>query len=1065
MKLGSHAKLLSAMAACPVKDRRNMELHDCILLRIGLWKTSRRAALWIAGLMIVSLAVAQTPKAGDETISTPAKSATNELKITATQPAGGGAMATNLQAMTVTVLDAQTGRGIAGAKVWAPYAIPFREAPGTNDWGTPTDENGVAVVSLARSLAEDKRAQNFSLSVLHSNYAPRDVMWISDSGNVGRTLPPAHALKLERGITIGGFVRDENGAPVPGARMVPWGNGYRGFSLGTGVRQSQEYSSISRNEGNATITDARGFWTRANIPTDLQAIRIEVIRPAGARVQFATDAQARQLSVEPAETVSLADLRATNAGMVLKNGFTVRGMVVDEAGKPLARVRLKERPGRTTHTPPYVLTNGTDGRFELPHRTALQFVLTAEADGLATKTVFVTPASDAPEVRIVLPPAKPLRVRVLGERDEPVVGAALQIVDWRSGNQVLDWRGATDAEGRVVWTNAPDQEVSFWIQTTNYPVRGVKFLADGTERTVRLRQGADQAINVRVKAQDATTGEALKSFVIRRNVQWGEEFKDWGRPGDDGEFRSTIATDEFQRGTVSSFRVRVGAEGYAPWTSDHIYFEEGDQDLTVKLKQAPAPAGVVLQPDGRPAENAKVLLNTANDSLFANTPGGEFFTRPGVLTQRTGKDGAFRFDAAEELNRLLATHPTGFASVTVGEFLRAKEIRLLPWARVEGILRVGGKPLANERVSVKSPINWASANTPGQNSHLLVFSTSTDAAGRFSFTNLPPGDYLLYRTPHVVMGTSTVESHRLPFDLSAGETKRIDYGFGGRRVVGHVETSAPVDWQNDSQVLALKLPEPPPAPNYYAFADHKEFEKARNAYGQLPAVREHARKEQQFQLVFDREGNFKMDDVPPGTYALRLRVTKPPENPNMRYQRNEQELASLVREVTIPSGAPGEEFGLGMLELEVKETVASTRPAASFKAAQLDGKPFDSESLRGKPAVMLFWANWAPQSAERLAALQKLRDGFTAKDRIEFVTVNLDEDVATARNALKGLESGWTHTRLDGPARSDITEQLAVDTLPTLLLLDAQGRMAARDPETRRLSAALERLLKQGTKK
>src|SRR5205823_1826097 len=136
--------------------------------------------------------------------------------------------------------------------------------------------------------------------------------------------------------------------------------------------------------------------------------------------------------------------------------------------------------------------------------------------------------------------------------------------------------------------------------------------------------------------------------------------------------------------------------------------------------------------------------------------------------------------------------------------------------------------------------------------------------------------------------------------------------------------------------------------------------------------KEYDRKQRRFQLIFDRDGNFKVEDVPAGTYELRVRVTNPPKDPNMRYQRTEEELGLLVKEVTIPPGAPGEEFDLGNFEMDLK---------------------------------------------------------------------------------------GGIHTRLEGRARFEITEQSGIDTLPLTLVLDAQGRVVARDVEGKRLRSAVDRAI------
>src|SRR5262249_2065604 len=151
---------------------------------------------------------------------------------------------------------------------------------------------------------------------------------------------------------------------------------------------------------------------------------------------------------------------------------------------------------------------------------------------------------------------------------------------------------------------------------------------------------------------------------------------------------------------------------------------------TVVLQKGTPPVGVVLLPDGQPAADAKVMLVMGQGSVFMNSP-QNLYPGSGVITLKTSADGSFKFDAAENDRRIVVIHPGGFACVTVAELRRTGKITLGAWAQVEGILRAGGKPVAQTQVNVKSPVSWE-----GLNSHHLVFSATTDVDGRFVFTNL-----------------------------------------------------------------------------------------------------------------------------------------------------------------------------------------------------------------------------------------------------------------------------------------------------------------------------------------
>src|SRR5205814_2115036 len=109
--------------------------------------------------------------------------------------------------------------------------------------------------------------------------------------------------------------------------------------------------------------------------------------------------------------------------------------------------------------------------------------------------------------------------------------------------------------------------------------------------------------------------------------------------------------------------------------------------------------------------------------------------------------------------------------------------------------------------------------------------------------------------------------------------------------------------KRDVQKLTTPLPEVPVAPpvlNGLATAEEQErasleFNQRQRLFWQSDAGRALALAERSFVLLFETNGNFHIDNVPPGKYNLLLKMTDPEEE----YYRRRQ-IASLTREVVVP---------------------------------------------------------------------------------------------------------------------------------------------------------------------
>jgi RNA polymerase sigma factor (sigma-70 family) len=394
--------------------------------------------------------------------------------------------------------------------------------------------------------------------------------------------------------------------------------------------------------------------------------------------------------------------------------------------------------------------------------------------------------------------------------------------------------------------------------------------------------------------------------------------------------------------------------------------------------------GRVLGPEGQPIEGAEVLL------ARTSTPASLYGTaQEGVLALKTAADGTFEFPPTPDATAVVVRADEGFAQIQVGDLRKVRDLPLTAWGRVEGTLKIGPKPIANQTISLfRNGGSLAIWNTWRV---IHDTRTRTDANGHYVFPRaiaFPPG------TPGsllVSLGDRNANGGRSrDVRVAPGQSVRVDFGGTGRPVTGQLlaDPNLPAFSGNlYREVLATTQPATRPAP------------KADDTLGAQSPV-------QVLPVAMSADGKFRIEDVPAGTYMLQLRSAA--RSPGSDYP---EDVAWAGMEVVVPEMAGGrsdEPLDVGGVAVILNKVIAIGDAAPAFSATDTAGGSLRLADYRGKYMLLRFRYAAEDPVGIGLGELKAVYDRFGDDRRFAQIEVLLDGTVEGARRHRDALDLPWT---------------------------------------------------------
>jgi peroxiredoxin len=191
------------------------------------------------------------------------------------------------------------------------------------------------------------------------------------------------------------------------------------------------------------------------------------------------------------------------------------------------------------------------------------------------------------------------------------------------------------------------------------------------------------------------------------------------------------------------------------------------------------------------------------------------------------------------------------------------------------------------------------------------------------------------------------------------------------------------------------------------------------------------------------------------TLAAALREQPPagkPGQPDFLYV----ELASLVRYEHMQAESDNPQFAAALSKLEADDV---KRQSADFTLADLQGKSWHLQDLRGKVVLVNFWATWCPPCRKEMPDLDALYNKY--KDQGFVVLAISDEEAAKVAPFIAEHKIGYPVLLDPGRKVNDI---FVVEGIPKSFVYDRSGKLVAQSIDMRTRNQFMGMLAQAGLK-
>ena len=937
--------------------------------------------------------------------------------------------------ITVKVVD-PNGKPMSGVGIHRSVWSKDRTFP-ANDSGT-TDDKGEFKTKLP------DRFYILRLWASESEHVPLFANWEQQDIEAGKLPPKVFTFKMIAGSEIGGFIKNDKGNPIIGARVeVRCSVANRGSTL-SGSAEPRISGTLAYGSA-AAVTDENGYWKLNNAPEESASFTATVRHP-----DYIDDSRAGELQLIAG--LQPGDFRKKSGVIVMQRGVRVTGTLKNLAGKPVeqALVVFGDRPYWDAGS--QEVKTDSNGTFEFPPLPMGETRFTVMAEGYRPESEVIEVTHMMDPVDFELVDGKTIKIQFVDQDDKPIPQAYVGVEKWRGVESIYNHQHPNVIDSKIpfragpggvyIWDWAPEDEITFNFGQLGYTSkRGVKFSASDKTHVVKLFS----ALSISGDVVDKTTGKPIKKFTV---VPWKLPLKDSAakqqpaemqharKPGHSGRFSVDLDTE-------GKFQVRVQAEGYKIAESDWYKIGETVPRLKFELEPTAWLEGLVVDKAGTPIEAAEIQIASAEKTVSICDYVYRYTGRERLQTDAEGK---FKLPKRDQPYTLMVLTNNGYAEVAKQPAEDIGKIVLSKWGRIEGtVLNEKGKPAANVKVGFEG-IRYQN----GLAWHIYDLSTvTTDKEGKYFFSRVPAGmDVAVSPLTHMTDQLKTKTNKVLT--IEAGKTSQANFG-EGVEVKGRIKLSGS-PFKNvrydESRLTTLPVSKPnfriaelekiwslkkgTPVENYEQFSNSFD-------YHLLKAMKN---SQEYHQTTPSFGGTFRMMVDEPGEYEMLVYVqVHHPESDGYLGAPIGRKIAKFtVTDADLKKG----KLDVGEIEVQAKKSHKIGETILDFEFKNENEVKRQTSEFKDQYVLIDFYVPWCKVCEKDTSKVQELVKSIGERGLSEKVTVlSLEgqDGSGPTKRAPAGSTKGWINGKLYPESGSGILSSLGVWSMPRYLLIDPDRKL------------------------